>query len=120
MKNEERVSWLREEFLKEVARIIRQCEGYARDAVRPEAELIAYENPDAIRRLAGILREADAIDAFVYAVRESLETYAHSLLVAIDGGTALAEKGLIDLVDEEGNSRGDGLHEEMFGFLDDE
>jgi hypothetical protein len=109
---------LRDEFLKEVAATVRYWEHTAREAVMPGADLSAWERPEAIRRLAAVLSEANAVDDFVYAVRACVEGCAHSLLVTIDGGTALAEKGLIDLVDAEGNSLGAGLHEEMFSNFD--
>lgn len=45
---------------------------------------------------------------------EELQTVAHSFLVSIDGGTSLAEKGLISIFDEHGNEFDNYLHELFF------
>lgn len=49
--------------------------------------------------------------AFADAVQECVQVAIHSALVAIDGGSASAEVGVVQLVDEEGRSLGEGLHE---------
>jgi hypothetical protein len=36
---------------------------------------------------------------------------------ALDGGTSLAEKGRLYVVDERGNRLGEGLHEDFVGYL---
>ena len=48
---------------------------------------------------------------------ECLRGFAFSLLVMLDGGTALSEKGRFFLVDEDGNQLGDGLQDEFIGYL---
>lgn len=48
---------------------------------------------------------------------ECLRGFATSLFTALDGGTALAEKGRIYLVDENGRMLGEGLHEDFVAYL---
>ena len=48
---------------------------------------------------------------------ECLRGFGVSFLTALDGGTSLAEKGRLYVVDERGNRLGDGLHEDFVGYL---
>lgn len=48
---------------------------------------------------------------------ECFRGFAVSLLTALDGGTALAEKGRLYVVDEGGAHLGDGLHDGFIGYL---
>jgi hypothetical protein len=48
---------------------------------------------------------------------ECLRGLAVSFLTTLDGGTALAEKGRIYLVDERGKRLGEGLHDDFVSFL---
>lgn len=50
-------------------------------------------------------------------VSECLQGFAISMLTALDGGTALAEKGRLFVVDQDGNKIGEGLHAEFVGYL---
>ena len=54
------------------------------------------------------------------ALREALLTQIHSFLVALDGGSKLAEQGRLYLTDHHGQFVGDGLHELFFEYLADE
>jgi hypothetical protein len=49
-------------------------------------------------------------------VDEELRGLYHGLLVIFDGGTALAEQGLVHLIDDEGRSFDCFLHEIWFGY----
>ena len=52
--------------------------------------------------------------------REAIRGVVHSLLVTIDGGTALSDRGRrVWLTDGNGESVGEGLHEYLFHFLPD-
>ena len=48
---------------------------------------------------------------------ECLRGFAVSILTGLDGGTALAEKGRIYVVDGNGEKLGEGLHNEFVGHL---
>ncbi|WP_431128879.1 hypothetical protein [Variovorax paradoxus] len=48
---------------------------------------------------------------------ECLRGFSVSLLTALDGGTALAQKGRLYVVDEEDNRLGEGLHDDFVGHL---
>jgi hypothetical protein len=76
-----------------------------------------WEDPEAARRLGAALRDAGVADDFERVVRETLRSCIHSVLATIDGATALAERFRLDLVDEEGMSLGDELHEGFIAHL---
>ena len=48
---------------------------------------------------------------------ECLRGFAFSLLVMLDGGTTLSEKGRIFLIDEDGKQFGDGLQDKFISYL---
>jgi hypothetical protein len=50
-------------------------------------------------------------------VSSLLDGLAHSMMVGLDGGTRLAEVATVQLVDGQGHSLGDGLHEELLGYI---
>jgi hypothetical protein len=64
-----------------------------------------------VRRLA----DAPASDAEEI-IEEELRGLYHGLLVIFDGGTALADDGLVSIVDEDGESFDRFLHEICFQF----
>lgn len=70
------------------------------------------------KRLSRRLREeggkSDAADAEI--VHDELRGLYHGVLVVFDGDTALAEKGLIRIVDEDGVAFDRHLHELCFQF----
>jgi hypothetical protein len=70
----------------------------------------------ASRALAAGGLSSEELKGLIYRM---LRAQAHSFLVMLDGGTALAEKGRVQLVDEQGQPLGDGLHEAFFDYLDD-
>lgn len=69
-------------------------------------------------RLARRLREeggeSNAADAEI--VHDELRGLYHGILVVFDGGTALADKGLIQIVDEDGVAFDRHLHELCFEY----
>lgn len=70
------------------------------------------------REIQNAFATAGVSDATVAKVlSECLRGYCVSLLTALDGGTALADKGRIYLIDERGNHLGEGLHDDFVGYL---
>jgi hypothetical protein len=64
-----------------------------------------------VERLAtGTSADAAAI------VQDELQGLYHGLLVIFDGGTSLANEGLVSIVDEDGVAFDRHLHEICFGF----
>lgn len=49
-------------------------------------------------------------------IEDELRGLYHGLCVILDGGTALADKGLVYLADEDGNHFDRSLHETCFNF----
>ena len=83
-----------------------------------DADLIWTDNEGSFRNLQEILSRNGADKSDVEQVfSECLRGIAVSFLTILDGGTALAEKGRIYLVDEEGNRLGEGLHDEFVSYL---
>lgn len=74
-------------------------------------DLVWPERPEAFARLRSRLTSEADREAFASAVAEIVDVAVLSILVAIDGGSASAEVGRVELVDETGQSLGDGLHE---------
>jgi hypothetical protein len=66
-------------------------------------------------RLLRRLTEAPATEAEAI-VEDELRGLYHGLFVILDGGTALANQGLIHVVDEDGVSFDRFLHEVCFDF----
>ena len=69
------------------------------------------EHREAFERIRALLDSDDDVDALATVIQEFVHVALHSVLVTIDGGTASAEVGRVDLVDPEGETLGDGLHE---------
>ena len=47
-------------------------------------------------------------------VRDELRGLYHGIFVVLDGGSSLADRGLVKIVDEEGNAFDRNLHERCF------
>lgn len=71
----------------------------------------------AFERLRSTLRSDEDVESFTTAIEEFVHIAIHSVLVAIDGGSASAEVGRVQLVDENAESLGDGLHELFVDYL---
>ena len=59
-------------------------------------------------------------DEIASSVREELRGLYHGILVTFDGGTALADEGLIQVVDENGVAFDRYLHELCFDYWPDD
>ena len=68
------------------------------------------ENIAAFERLRSKF-DSDDVAAVAAVIEDFVQVALHSVLVAIDGGTASAEVGRVHLVDAAGESLGEGLHE---------
>jgi hypothetical protein len=82
------------------------------------ADLIWTDSEDSFKSLQEVLLGNGVDKADVEQVfSECLRGLAVSFLTILDGGTALAEKGRVYLVDENGNRLGEGLHDEFVSYL---
>jgi hypothetical protein len=71
----------------------------------------------ALDRLRAAIKQAECQADLLAAVQLFVYIALHSVLVTIDGGSASAEVGRIYLVDETGQSLGEGLHELFVDYL---
>ncbi len=101
---------LRTAFFEDLAQARDRAGQMAREAMAGDAPLWA-DRPADYKRLRACLITDDDVAAFADAVQECVQVAIHSALVAIDGGSASAEVGVVQLVDAEGRSLGEGLHE---------
>lgn len=69
------------------------------------------DHPQAWATLARLLKTPEDRAAFTAAVTDLLSGFAHSTLVTLDGGTALAETTLLTIRDKNGHEFKDYLHE---------
>lgn len=84
----------------------------------PEVDLLWTEKPESFKALqAAFAKSGVSKDDVREVFLECLNGLANSTLTIIDGGTALAEQTRIRLVDENGGSLGEGLHEEFAQHL---
>lgn len=91
----------------------------ASDALtKPGADLIWVEEQETCQKLQRALIAAGVDgDDLKKVFAECLRGFAVSILTAVDGGTALAEKGRGYLVDGDGNNLGEGLHDDFVSHL---
>lgn len=61
-------------------------------------------------------RLADEPDKAASIIEDELQGLYHGLFVILDGGTALAEQGLVSVVDEDGVAFNRFLHETCLAF----
>lgn len=86
----------------------------------PNADLMWSEIEEAYKLLQSKIVSNKEKDAYEKILNEIIEGVIHSILVMIDGGDALADDYLVDLIDEETRESVKGntaLHEEFFGYL---
>lgn len=81
----------------------------------PTADLSWCDHPEAFRTLQSKLRSASDQDAVSACMSEILRGVIHSVLVALDGGTKMAESQPLNVVTEDGVVLSRSLHE---GFID--
>lgn len=86
----------------------------------PDADLMWSEFEEAYKLLKSKIVIDTEKNAYEKILNEIIEGVIHSILVMIDGGDALADNYLIDLIDEETKAslkENTALHEEFFGYL---
>lgn len=105
------------DFLEDVAVALDTWARTATEATTdPKADLLWAESERPYRELQEVLRGIDkGTVREVFA--ECLRGFAVSLLTVLDGGSSLAGKGRLYLVDERGQRLGEGLHNDFVGYL---
>lgn len=84
----------------------------------PGNDLVWVEDQEPYQRLQHVLANATGSgDDLKKVFAECLRGFAVSVLTTIDGGSASGEKGRVHLVDEDGSSLGEGLHEYFVDHL---
>jgi hypothetical protein len=83
-----------------------------------EADLAWVETDEPYRDIRNALADASVSEKTVAKVlSECFLGFAVSFLTTLDGGTSLAEKGRLYVVDEGGNRLDEGLHEDFVGYF---
>jgi len=81
-------------------------------------DLIWTDKPESFKRVQNTLtKEGIDREDIQQVFSECFQGLAISFLTIIDGGTALAEKGRVYLVDQKGTKLGEGLHDEFVEYL---
>jgi hypothetical protein len=89
----------------------------ARSLLEEDEVPIWVHDAEPVRVLRQALTSPEQVDAFSRVATDLVNIALHSALVAIDGGSASAEVGRVQLVDEAGENLGDGLHELYIDYL---
>jgi hypothetical protein len=101
-----------EAFLRELAE---HCAYWTEAVVEPASDPAASpewtEHAGAYERLSQTVREAGAVDDLRAVVAEAVAGVVHSVLVTLDGGTALAGRTTLSVMDENGRVFDGHLHE---------
>ena len=108
---------LRRAFFEDLARIEDEALGDAREALSGPSVPDWVESEAAVTTLRAALTSRDQVDAMATFVKDMVHEAVHSVLVAIDGGSASAEVGRVQLVSENGVPLGDALHEMYVDYL---
>jgi hypothetical protein len=104
-------------FFEDLAVVEDAVPGQVRQALTDPAVPVWVGNREAVERLRALVTTPDALDALAAFAGDLVHIAVHSVLVAIDGGTASAEIGVVQLVDEVGESFPEGLHEHYVDHL---
>ncbi|WP_418646897.1 hypothetical protein ACNQFN_15115 [Thauera butanivorans] len=107
------------DFFEDIAMSIDYWSEATSDALtKPDADLIWVDEQELYHRLQKLFANSGVNgDDLKEVLAECLRGFAISVLTAIDGGTALAEKGRVYVVDGDGNSLGEGLHDDFVSHL---
>jgi hypothetical protein len=108
---------LQRAFFEDLAQVEDAAMANAREALSGPEVPAWVESEDAVATLRASLKSRDQVDAMATFVRDMVHEAVHSVLVAIDGGSASAEVGRVHLADERGASLGDALHEYYVDYL---
>ncbi|MDP2229085.1 MAG: hypothetical protein Q8J78_16595 [Moraxellaceae bacterium] len=107
------------EFFEDIAESMEYWGEAVSDALeKSDADLSWVEEKEPYQRIQHALSNSGVSgDDLKQVLSECLRGFAVSILTSIDGGTTLAEKGRIYLVDADGKSLGDGLHDAFVRHL---
>lgn len=84
----------------------------------PTSGLQWTEDSDPYRMMQAAIRASNVDPESIRLIfSECFRGFAVSMLTILDGGSALAEKGRLYVVDEGGKKIGEGLHEDFVGYL---
>ena len=108
---------LRRALFEDLAQVEDSAMASAREALSGSDVPDWVESEGAVRTLRAALTSRGQIDAMATFVKEMVHQAVHSVLVAIDGGSASAEVGRVQLVSETGVPLGDALHEMYVDYL---
>ncbi len=98
-------------FLEDLGQIEDDVAVTARECLASEPAPMWAPHPEAVSVLRSVLSSPEQIEALETVATDLVHIALHSALVVIDGGAASAEGGSLRLVDEHGESVGEGLHE---------
>jgi hypothetical protein len=82
-----------------------------------EANLSWTDTPEAFLKLGELLKAESSQQDFEQVISELIQGVLNSTLVVFDGGTKLAEKTNLNIVDDSGQSLPKNLHEEFVSYL---
>lgn len=88
--------------------------------LNPNTDLELSEVKESYKLLQNKIIKNNEREAYKEVLNDIIEGVIHSILVMIDGGNALADNYLIDLIDRETKeslTENIALHEEFFGYL---
>jgi hypothetical protein len=110
---------MRAAFFDELANTLERWTDSATKALTQDDARLGWTNAaDDFLAVRNALRNqgvnAQGVRSVVY---NTLRAYTHGVLLIIDGATQLAEHGQISIVDEEGNSLGEALHDYFTMYL---
>ena len=108
----------KKELFEDLAGVYDSWMSVARDSVSDsEAQLKWVDEPEAFLKLREVLIESKSILHFEQAISEIIQGVLHSTLVVSDGGTKLAEKTNLRIIDDDGQVLPRNLHEEFVSYL---
>lgn len=109
----------KEDFFEDMADTLEGWIKTSSEAMTDEsAGLIWTDNEEPFKRLQTVLLKSSAGESDVEQVlSECLRALAISFLVILDGGTPLADKSRVFVVNEDGRHLGEGLHDAFVSYL---
>lgn len=87
------------------------------ESLKEHSDLSWTDHPDAFIKIGEVIRANNMSTDIESVVCEILRGYIHTVLTVFDGGSKLADKVLVTVVDEQGQPLGPGLHERFVDHL---
>ena len=109
----------RDDFFEDLALTLNSWVNSSADMLtNMNADLRCTDKSEYVEKVRHALNQAGiTCDDVKQVISEIISGVIFSMLTTIDGGTYLAEKKLIKLVDEQGQSFGDDLHNDFILYL---